>query len=333
MKKVSKILALLLVAVMVFALVPSTAFATGCDDGKGTGHGSYEPVEEDYTISITYLANGATSGTVPVDPTEYELGEFATVLGNTGNLQKTGFVFAGWNYGIIPFQPGSKMGPLLHDVVLYANWQLSTEAYTVTVLNDGNGTAYADKSAAKVGEQVTLTAIPNEGYRFKKWEVVSGNAVVVANVFLMGVENVTLKAVFEPTGKYINIKTDKTAVKFGGKLTVTATDVNEVTDDEEVLVYINGASTGITATVAELKAGVAVPVVKGQVPAGNDTVFVRVIRGTHLGLSSNSVNVKVSEGEETSPVTGDSIAFFAILMALAFVGTVLTVRGAKKVND
>lgn len=47
--------------------------------------------------SVTYNSNGATSGTVPTDNTEYVSGASVTVLGNTGNLAKTGFDFGGWN--------------------------------------------------------------------------------------------------------------------------------------------------------------------------------------------------------------------------------------------
>ena len=46
--------------------------------------------------SVTYDANGATSGTVPVDPNVYRWDSQYTVLGNTGNLKKDGYVFDGW---------------------------------------------------------------------------------------------------------------------------------------------------------------------------------------------------------------------------------------------
>jgi len=36
-------------------------------------------------------------GTPPLDSNRYVEGDSATVLGNSGNLAKTGFVFGGWN--------------------------------------------------------------------------------------------------------------------------------------------------------------------------------------------------------------------------------------------
>jgi hypothetical protein len=43
-----------------------------------------------------YYANGATGGSVPVDSTEYDIGDPVTLRGNTGNLVRTGYTFAGW---------------------------------------------------------------------------------------------------------------------------------------------------------------------------------------------------------------------------------------------
>ena len=49
------------------------------------------------TYTVTYSANGATSGSVPTDSNDYEEGQTVTVLSNTGNLARTGYSFTGWN--------------------------------------------------------------------------------------------------------------------------------------------------------------------------------------------------------------------------------------------
>lgn len=49
------------------------------------------------TFTVTYNANNATSGSVPSDATAYSSGASVTVLGNTGNLVKNGYVWGGWN--------------------------------------------------------------------------------------------------------------------------------------------------------------------------------------------------------------------------------------------
>ena len=69
--------------------------------------------------------------------------------------------------------------------------------YTVTVTNDGNGTASASPAKAVVGTEITLTATPNTGYRFKEWQVISGGVSIENNKFLMPDSDVEVKAIFE----------------------------------------------------------------------------------------------------------------------------------------
>ena len=69
--------------------------------------------------------------------------------------------------------------------------------YTVTVTSGGNGTASASHAKAVVGTEIRLTAKPDEGYRFKEWEVMSGNVTIKDDKFLMPDSNVEVKAIFE----------------------------------------------------------------------------------------------------------------------------------------
>ena len=67
--------------------------------------------------------------------------------------------------------------------------------YTVTVQNDGNGTASTDKTSAAKGETVTLTATPAAGYHFKEWQ--TSDVTISGNSFTMPEQNVTVTAIFE----------------------------------------------------------------------------------------------------------------------------------------
>ena len=62
---------------------------------------------------------------------------------------------------------------------------------------DGNGTASASPDKAVAGTEITLTAKPVEGYRFKEWEVMSGNVTIKDDKFTMPSANVEVKAIFE----------------------------------------------------------------------------------------------------------------------------------------
>ena len=69
--------------------------------------------------------------------------------------------------------------------------------YAITVHGSAGGTATADKTAAAAGETVNLTATPDSGYHFERWEVVSGTITIQNDKFIMPAENVTVKAVFD----------------------------------------------------------------------------------------------------------------------------------------
>ena len=76
---------------------------------------------------------------------------------------------------------------------LTAQWKANT--YNVTVENDGNGTASADPASAKMGDEVSLTPMPNSGYHFKMWEIVPDKVEIKDNKFTMPAAHVTVKAI------------------------------------------------------------------------------------------------------------------------------------------
>ena len=82
------------------------------------------------TYIVTYNGNGATGGTVPTDRNTYTEGSSVTVLGNTGNLAKTGYTFAGWNTSPdgsgTSYAAGSPVTMRTSDVTLYAQWRANS---------------------------------------------------------------------------------------------------------------------------------------------------------------------------------------------------------------
>lgn len=75
---------------------------------------------------ITYAANDADSGTVPVDPGSYEASDEATVLGNSGGLSRPGYLFIGWNTlangSGVAYEAGDTLS-IDGNRVLYALWE------------------------------------------------------------------------------------------------------------------------------------------------------------------------------------------------------------------
>ena len=111
------------------------------------------------TYSVTYDGNGATSGTVPTDATAYESGATVTVLGNTGDLAKTGCAFDGWNTqanGGGTNYDADDTFTISANTTLYAKWT----PYTITA--QSNNESYGTVTLS--GNEITGS--PNSGYRY-----------------------------------------------------------------------------------------------------------------------------------------------------------------------
>jgi uncharacterized repeat protein (TIGR02543 family) len=69
--------------------------------------------------------------------------------------------------------------------------------HSITLQSDGNGTVSANVHSAPKDTEITLTAVPDSGYRFREWQVLDGGVTVTDNKFIMPDNNVTVKAIFE----------------------------------------------------------------------------------------------------------------------------------------
>lgn len=110
---------------------------------------------------------------------------------------KEGYTFEGWYYDNngVNTEWDFETDRAKYTMTLTAKWKANT--YNVTVKDDGNGTASAAPASARMGAEVSLTATPNSGYHFKKWEVVPDKVKIENNKFTMPAAHVTVKAIFE----------------------------------------------------------------------------------------------------------------------------------------
>ena len=91
--------------------------------------------------TVTYNANGATGGNVPVDGSSpYVEGATVTVLGNTGSLVRDGFTFSDWNTAAdgsgIPYSAEATFSMPGENVILHAQWSALMPAMSVPTLNE-----------------------------------------------------------------------------------------------------------------------------------------------------------------------------------------------------
>lgn len=80
-------------------------------------------------VYITYDGNGNTGGDEPTDNNAYPITDTVTVLGNTGNLIKAGYTFAGWNTAVdgsgTLYAPETTL-QIQEYLTLYAKWESTT---------------------------------------------------------------------------------------------------------------------------------------------------------------------------------------------------------------
>ncbi len=96
------------------------------------------------------------------------------------------------------------------------SFSLKMQQYDVKVTTDGNGTATAKPASAAKGDTVTLTATPNPGYVFDRWEVLSGGVTIGSdNTFTMPGSAVKIKAHFKQAEYKVTLNTNGGTVNAG----------------------------------------------------------------------------------------------------------------------
>ncbi len=142
-------------------------------------------------LSVTYNANSATSGTVPVDTNVYHNSDSATVLANYSGLIRQGYSFGGWSInsngsGTI-YNSGLQIQFSTQNIVLYAVWTANT--ITITYNNNGATSGSPQRSSVDVTSDThtvgsTAITLPlvgtlsRTGYTFNGWsETTTGSSV------------------------------------------------------------------------------------------------------------------------------------------------------------
>ncbi|MCW3791083.1 S-layer homology domain-containing protein [Paenibacillus sp. LS1] len=120
--------------------------------------------------SVTYNANGATTGSVPVDSQKYEKDTTVTVLDNSGVLEKEDYQFTGWNTSAdgsgTSYSAADTFSMNDSDVTLYAQWQ---PLYVNISFESNGGTEIDNQKVDYNSSAVNPDAPEKAGYTFSGW--------------------------------------------------------------------------------------------------------------------------------------------------------------------
>ena len=172
--------------------------------------------------TVTYNGNGNTGGSVPVDSSSYPQGATVTVLGNTGSLVRTGFVFAGWNTtpdgsGTM-YLSGSTFNLGNTNVTLYAAWMNyvyagnagagTISAFSIgssgglssvgTVTFDAGGTGNVQIAASPTGSYLYVTQLANV-----IWGFFIGPGGVLSSIGAFATPSYSYEIAISPNSKYL----------------------------------------------------------------------------------------------------------------------------------
>ena len=171
-----------------------------------------QPQPQEYTVTVK--SNNTTMGKVAPDKVEHVAKD--TVIVENGNkltingkeviaTAEPGYKFNNWT-GI---PQGKKV---VADVEITANFERENQPpqptkYKIKLTDDGNGTAKSmvggvQVTEAEQGKKVTITAMPDRGYKFDEWRVLSGGIRLrdedsATTTFTMPNRDVEIKAYFK----------------------------------------------------------------------------------------------------------------------------------------
>ena len=190
--------------------------------------------------------------------------------------------------------------------------------HTVTVKTDGNGIAFASPLLAVAGTEITLTAMPKEGYHFKEWQVISGGVAIENNKFLMPDTNVEVKAFFEEGAPPAPTKYTVTVTTEGGG-TASASPAKTAAGTEITLTATPNTGYHFKEWQVESPAGLVITNNKFTMPDSNVAVKAILEEDSPFAPTKHTVTVKTD---------GNGIAFASPLLAVA--GTEITLTAMPK---
>jgi len=167
---------------------------------------------------VSYRGNGSETGTVPMDSNTYAQNATVTVLGNTGNLTRVGYNFAGWNTAAngsgTNYAAAATFSMGASGAILYAKWT-AVPTYTITYNANSSTSGTVPFNQTKT-DGINLTLATNIGtlartnYNFAGWNTLADGTGTdyTAGATYSGNANLTLYAKWTPVTYAVTYNTN-----------------------------------------------------------------------------------------------------------------------------
>ncbi|TVQ20541.1 MAG: T9SS C-terminal target domain-containing protein, partial [Bacteroidetes bacterium] len=191
---------------------------------------------DDIFFDLSLQANPASSGSA-TGSGQYQAGEIA----NLQALASTGFIFLHWTdqEGNIVYEAADPQHTMYagHHTLIANFTEETTEQYQLTLVAlPEEGGQVTGSGYYYQGEQVTITAAPNQGYVFQNWRK-NGNVIgtQAQMVYTMPAEHVTLTAHFYSEDNPLYTLTLQSQPQVGG----TVAGAGDYLEGEEIMLSAN----------------------------------------------------------------------------------------------
>ena len=210
----------------------------------------------DYIINIVSSENG----TVTADKATANMGETVTLTITPDEGYELESLRVIYDDAIVPLTEGNTFVMRACNAAIIAAFKMTD--YTITITPAENGTITADKETANMGETVTLTVTPNEGYELDQLTVINGTTQVAVEIttegkytFVMPAGNVEVSATYKAIYYDIvivppvsgNVTADKETANYGETVTLTITP-NEGYEFDQLTVMNGTTQVAVTIT-------------------------------------------------------------------------------------
>ena len=252
-----------------------------------------------YYLEASYSVSPVGTGSVTIDGSN-ETPQYVLPGTNVtyNAIANSGYKFKSWNMGGTELSTSPTFTlPISSNTMLTAEFQV-LPTYSVMVVSSGGGTVSSSATSVLEGNNVTLTATPNNGYKFKNWtldgNIVSTNnpytATVLSNsIYIANFEKIYTVSVSSTTGG--TATTSSNSVVYGGNVTLTATPAEGYyfvnwTVNGEVVSTENSYTATITEDIEFVANFKEIPIIVGK------KYFIKdVASGKYLNVANNTVHL------------------------------------------